>query len=221
MNFLNLDARVFIYIGMFGSGKTELAINTAVELKKKSEHVALLDIDVISPYFRSRDQKDPLEKKGIKVVSPPGALSHADLPIITAQVGGYISNKEYLTVADVGGNEDGATVLGSLKPFLDPVRKKTFFVVNALRPFSTTFDEVVRNVKKISQSGRIKIDYLVNNTNVASETSTKDVERGEEIIAKASEYLEIPVAFSVVEDGLDFSGKFQVFKLKRYLKNPW
>ncbi len=221
MNFLSLDARVFLYVGMFGSGKTELAINTAVELKKKSKHVALLDIDVISPYFRSRDQKNPLEEKGIKVISPPGALIHADLPIITAQVGGYISNEEYLTVADVGGNEDGATVLGSLKPFLDPVRKKTFFVVNTLRPFSTTFDEVVRNVERISQSGRINIDYLVNNTNIASETSKEDVERGEEIITKVSEYLEIPVAFSVVENGVNFSGKFQVFKLKRYLKNPW
>jgi len=221
VNFLNLDARVFVYLGMFGSGKTELAINTAVELKKELEHVALLDIDIISPYFRSRDQKSFLEEKGIKVVCPPGALIHADLPIITAQVSGYISNDKYFTVADVGGNEDGVAVLGSLKPFLDPARKKTFFVLNTLRPFSTTFNEIVRNVKKVSQSGRIKIDYLVNNTNISSETSVKDIERGEEIIAKASEYLEIPVAFSAVKDGINFSGRFQVFKIKRYLRNPW
>ncbi len=221
MNFKDFQARVFVYVGMFGSGKTELAINTAVELKKEEKNVALLDIDVISPYFRSRDKKEPLEKLGIKVISPPGALSHADLPIITAQVGGYISNENFFTVADVGGNEDGATVLGSLKPFLDKVNKKVFFVINTLRPFSSTFEEIVKNVKKISTVSRTRIDYLVNNTNIAQETSLEDVKRGEELIKKVSEYLEIPVAFSVVREGMDFQGDFPVLKLKRYLKTLW
>ncbi|WP_036225256.1 cobalamin biosynthesis protein CobQ [Mesoaciditoga lauensis] len=221
MNFEMFDARVFVYVGMFGSGKTEIAINTAVELKSKKENVALLDIDVISPYFRSRDKKEPLEKMGIKVISPPGALSHADLPIITAQVGGYISNEKFFTVADVGGNEDGATVLGSLKPFLDKANKKVFFVVNTLRPFSTTFDEIVRNIKKISAVSRTKIDYLVNNTNIAQETTEENVKRGEELIKKVSEYLEIPVAFSVINEDMNFTGDFPVFKLKRYLTDLW
>ena len=221
MNFKEFNARVFVYVGMFGSGKTELAINTAVELKKEEKNVALLDIDVISPYFRSRDKKDPLEEMGIKVVSPPGALSHADLPIITAQVGGYISNESFFTVADVGGNEDGATVLGSLKPFLDRVNKKVFFVVNTLRPFSTTFDEIVRNIKKISAVSRTKIDYLINNTNIAQETTEENVKSGEELIKKVSEYLEIPVAFTVVSEEMDFQGEFPVLKLKRYLAEQW
>ncbi|WP_456399868.1 nucleotide-binding protein [Mesoaciditoga sp.] len=221
MNFKEFNARVFVYVGMFGSGKTELAINTAVELKKEEKNVALLDIDVISPYFRSRDKKDPLEEMGIKVVSPPGVLSHADLPIITAQVGGYISNESFFTVADVGGNEDGATVLGSLKPFLDRVNKKVFFVVNTLRPFSTTFDEIVRNIKKISAVSRTKIDYLINNTNIAQETTEENVKSGEELIKKVSEYLEIPVAFTVVSEEMDFQGEFPVLKLKRYLAEQW
>ncbi len=221
MNFKEFNARVFVYVGMFGSGKTELAINTAVELKKEEKNVALLDIDVISPYFRSRDKKDPLEEMGIKVISPPGALSHADLPIITAQVGGYISNESFFTIADVGGNEDGATVLGSLKPFLDRVNKKVFFVVNTLRPFSTTFDEIVRNVKKISAVSRTKIDYLINNTNIAQETTEENVKNGEELIKKVSEYLEIPVAFTVVNEEMDFQGEFPILKLKRYLAEQW
>jgi hypothetical protein len=221
MNFKVFGARVFVYVGMFGSGKTEIAINTAVELKKEEENVALLDIDVISPYFRSRDKKDPLEEMGIKVISPPGALSHADLPIITAQVGGYISNEKFFTIADVGGNEDGATVLGSLKPFLDQANKKVFFVINTLRPFSTSFEEIVRNVKKISAVSRMKVDYLVNNTNIAQETTFDDVKKGEELVKKVSEHLGIPVAFSAIREDMNFQGEFPVLKLKRYLKEQW
>ncbi len=221
MNFDSFGARVFIYVGMFGSGKTELAVNTAVELKKEKEKVALLDVDVISPYFRSRDKRQAMEEMGITLVSPPGALSHADLPIITAQVGGYISNKSFFTVADIGGNEDGAVVLGSLKPFLDKSEKRVFFVVNTLRPFSRTFDEIVRNVNKISTVARTKIDYLINNTNIADETTPEMIREGEEMIKEVSEYLEIPVAFTAVGEEIEFKGIYPVFKLKRYFTNPW
>lgn len=221
MNFLDFKTQTFVYVGMFGSGKTELAINTAINLRKQVSRVALVDIDVISPYFRSRDEQRVLETKKIKLIAPQGALSHADLPIVTVQMGGYISNPDYFTVADVGGNEYGATVLGSLKSFLDSSNKSVFFVINTLRPFSTTLDEIVSNVQRISKSGKIKIDYLVCNTNIGSETNGDDIQRGEEIVGKVSEYLEIPVAFTAVKDGIEYSGKFPVFKLKRYLNNPW
>jgi hypothetical protein len=156
------------------------------------------------------------------VITPPGALMHADLPIVTAQVGGYISNEAFLTVADVGGNEDGATVLGSLKPILDGVKKKTFFVVNTLRPFSSSADEVVSNVRSISERARTKIDYLVNNTNIGAETSIEDVVRGENILKEASEILDIPIAFTSIDGNVQgFEGKYPVFKIKRYMKNPW
>ncbi len=221
MNFDTFNARVFLYVGMFGSGKSELSVNTAVELRKRKEKVALLDIDVISPYFRSRDKRELMENMGITLISPPGALSHADLPMVTAQVGGYISNEAFFTVADVGGNEDGATVLGSLKPFLDKSRKSVFFVVNVLRPFSRTFDEIVRNVERISTVSRTKIDYLVNNTNIANETTTEMIQKGEEMLKKVSEYLEIPVAFTAIEENIEFNGIYPVFKMKRYFKNLW
>ena len=221
MNFLNFETRLFVYMGMFGSGKTELAINTAIELRKHSSRVALVDIDVISPYFRSRDERDFLKAKGIEVIAPPGVLSHADLPIITAQMGGYISNSNYFTVADVGGNEDGATVLGSVKQFLDSTNKTVFFVVNTLRPFSTTIDEIAKNVQKLSEMGKVKVDYLVCNTNIGVETSNEDIRKGEEIVGKVSEYLEIPVAFTAVKNEMNYSGKFPIFRLKRYLVNLW
>jgi hypothetical protein len=104
---------------MFGSGKTELAINAALKVKEKYEKVSLADIDTISPYFRSRDVKEQLQEKGIEVITPSEGLMRADLPIIVPQVGGYIQNQAFKNILDAGGNDDGATVLGSLNNFIE------------------------------------------------------------------------------------------------------
>jgi|UniRef100_A0A7V3REH3 hypothetical protein len=206
---------------MFGSGKTEISLNTALNLKRDVEHVALIDIDVISPYFRSRDEKSYLEKTGIKMVTAPDAYIHADLPIIAAEVGGYLSNEEYFTVADVGGNEDGAIVLGSLKNFLDKSKKSVFFVINVFRPFSSNEDEIISNILRISQSARVKIDYLINNSNIGSETGAEEIENGEEIVKAVSIRTGIPVAFTAISNDIDYSGTFPVFKMVKFMKNPW
>lgn len=206
---------------MFGSGKTELSLNTAMVLKQCSNNVALADIDIISPYFRSRDEKNYLEKLGIKMVTVPNMYMHADLPIVPAEVGGYVSNPKFLTVVDVGGNEDGAIVLGSLRNFIENVEKTVFFVVNVFRPFSATEAEITSNIEKISQVAKVKVDYLVNNSNVGPETGVGEIEMGENIISNVSQKLEIPVAFTSILSDMDYHGKFPVFKIKRFMKNPW
>ncbi len=206
---------------MFGSGKTELSLNTAILLKQKQTHVALADIDIISPYFRSRDEKSFLEEMEIKMVTVPEKYMHADLPIIPPEVGGYILNPNFVTVVDVGGNEDGAIVLGSLKDFIDKVRKSVFFVVNIFRPFSGTKEEIISNIDRISQSGKIKIDYLVNNSNVGSETKFNDIKMGEEILTEVSKEIGIPLAFTSVDQDIDYEGDLPVFRIKRFMKTIW
>ncbi|MGC8705092.1 MAG: cobalamin biosynthesis protein CobQ [Athalassotoga sp.] len=206
---------------MFGSGKTELSINTAITLRKSSSKVALIDIDIISPYFRSRDEKLFLENMNIKVITAPERYMHADLPIIPPEVGGYISNKEFLTVIDAGGNEDGAIVLGSLNHFLENVDKKILFVINVFRPFSSTEEEIVRNIDKISRAARSKIDYLVNNSNIGPETTTDDIKTGEEIVLKVSKMTGIPAVFTSIDENIDYKGKLPIFRMKRFMKNSW
>ncbi|MGC8545619.1 cobalamin biosynthesis protein CobQ [Athalassotoga sp.] len=217
----NGKTKLYLYVGMFGSGKTELSLNTAIFLREKQTHVAIADIDIISPYFRSRDEKSFLEEMQIKMVTVPERYMHADLPIIPPEVGGYISNPDFLTVVDVGGNEDGAIVLGSLKNFIDKVEKSTFFVVNIFRPFSSTKSEIISNIDRISRTGKIKIDYLVNNSNVGSETKFDDIKMGEEILTEVSKETSIPLAFTSVDQDMDYEGNLAVFKIKRFMKNPW
>jgi len=205
------------FIGPFGSGKTEIALNFAIKEVKKGKKVALADLDFVSPYFRSRDEEKLLNEYGIVPVFSKGHLKYADTPIIPPAVFGYLQNPEYTTVLDIGGEEDGVAVVGYMK---DRVTNTYFyFVVNTRRPFTQTPEEIVDYVTRVSKRGRIKVDFLVNNTNLQEETTPEIIEEGEKILEKASEILKIPVAFTVVPEFLgEFEGKFPIFTLKRYLK---
>jgi len=207
----------YVFIGLFGSGKTEVAINYSIFLRKQHDKVAIADVDIISPYFRTRDVVDLLEKKGIKVITPPGALKYADLPIVSGAVAGFLQNKEYKTVLDVGGEENGVVVVGYLKPYLEDA--EISLVVNTRRPFTSTVDGIIKTYEQLSKIAKIKIDYLVSNTNLSLETTKEIILEGEEIVSKASEILDVPVKFTVVEDVIsEVETKYTKFKIERFMK---
>ncbi|MBB6062356.1 hypothetical protein HNP65_000794 [Thermosipho japonicus] len=210
-------AKNFVFVGLFGSGKTEVAINYALKLKNEYENVAIADVDIISPYFRTRDAIDELEAEGIKVVTPPGALKHADLPIVTGAVAGYLNNPQYKTVLDVGGEENGIVVVGYLKPHLKDT--EIYMVVNTRRPFTSTVEGIVKTYEQLTKVTKIKIDYLINNSNLSSETTKEVILEGERILKEASQVLEVPVKYTVIPDFLeDFETEFPKFRLKRFMK---
>ncbi len=214
-----MSKKNFAFVGLFGSGKSELAINYALHLREQNENVALVDADIISPYFRSRDLSDILERNGVKAIYPAGALKTSDLPVITGASMGYLSNPNFRTVLDVGGEESGVIVLGYLKPYLTDT--EISLVVNIQRPFTSTVDGIIKTYHQLSAVARLKFDYLINNANLSYETNIDIVRKGEEILQKVSEILEIPVKYTVVPDFLNLNGtelKYPVFKIKRYLK---
>ncbi|MCX7653212.1 MAG: cobalamin biosynthesis protein CobQ [Fervidobacterium sp.] len=210
-------AKNYAFIGLFGSGKTEVAINWALKLRNDYDKVAIIDGDIISPYFRTRDVAQILENMGLVTVYPKGALKNADLPIITGGAIGYLSNKEYKTVIDVGGEENGIVVLGYLKPYLGDI--EISMVVNIARPFSSTVDSIIRAYDQLRKVARIKVDYLINNANLSYETTADLIRRGEEILGQVSEQIEIPVKFTVVPEFISEDNfKYPVFKIKRFIK---
>uniref|UniRef100_A0A7C5Y8N0 Cobalamin biosynthesis protein CobQ n=1 Tax=Fervidobacterium nodosum TaxID=2424 RepID=A0A7C5Y8N0_9BACT len=210
-------AKNYAFIGLFGSGKTEIAINWALKLKEEHDKVAIIDGDIISPYFRTRDVAELLESKGLVTVYPKGALRNADLPIITGGAIGYLSNKEYKTVMDVGGEENGVVVLGYLKPYLGDA--EISMVVNIARPFSSTVEAIIRAYEQLRRVARIKVDYLINNANLSYETSVELIRKGEEILSQVSEQIEVPVKFTVVPEFItEDNFRYPVFKIKRFMK---
>lgn len=210
-------AKNYVFVGLYGSGKTELAINYAIRLKKESQKVAIADVDIVSPYFRIRDFQQILHSHGIVVITAPEKLMNADLPIVTASVAGYLDNPEYRVVLDVGGDERGIVVLGYLKEHL--VDTDVYLVVNTKRPFGQRVEQIVQIAKALENRSGVKIDFLVNNTNLGSQTSPEIINEGEVILQQVSEILEKPVAFTVVADSIDYDGKFNVVHIERFVKS--
>ncbi|MGE0032919.1 MAG: cobalamin biosynthesis protein CobQ [Pseudothermotoga sp.] len=204
-----------LYLGLYGSGKTEISINFAMKNRGDGTQVAIADVDVTASYFRVREFKHMLEQNGIRVLAPAEAFMKADLPLIDASVIGYLQNPDYLVVLDVGGDEKGSIVLGSLKEYLSDA--DVYFVVNVRRPFCETAEKICGHIERIQRAASIKVKYLVNNSNLASQTTVDVVKEGEEIVKEVSKMMSIPVAFNVVAEPLEYKGEFETFRIKRYL----
>lgn len=74
--------KIWMVTGHYGSGKTEFSVNFAVALKKEGRKVAVVDLDIVNPYFRSREQKKTLEDMGIRVASS-NVADGIDLPALS------------------------------------------------------------------------------------------------------------------------------------------
>jgi len=214
---------IHIFMGPFGSGKTEIAINYAIRLRNESRVVHLVDLDLITPYFRSRDAVRVLKKMGINVLIPPEEIMYADLPLFPRQLGTVFKEDSADVVVDLGGDDDGARILRSLNDRLRGVAKNVYFVINTRRPFYQTPGEIAEYVKNLSNRADVIVDFLVNNTNLGPYTNDHVVHEGEKVMAKASEILGIPIIWTVLWKGLtkQIKTNFPVFYIERFMRLPW
>ena len=127
-----------VIVGNYGSGKTEVSINLAVTSKRKGLHVRVADLDLVNPYFRTREARKALEAFDIDVVLPPQEYLQADLPILSPSIAGMIRQPDGLALLDVGGDDAGAMVLAALADAFSGVQVDMLQVVNPLRPQTAT-----------------------------------------------------------------------------------
>ena len=219
------DKRITLFTGNFGSGKTEISLNYALHLREKNNKVAVVDLDVINPYFRSRAKSELMEEYDIEVIYPK-ELKHADLPIITADIKKLLQNENYYGVIDVGGDEDGATVLGSIADSVKETAYELNLVVNTKRPFTNNVEGIIKMKDKIEDASKISVDNLICNINLGEESSIEAVKEGYPIIKKAAEKLDLPIKFIAIKKDLTgaldkLNYEEEIFPIERLLKNPW
>jgi hypothetical protein len=174
----SFQSPVLVFAGHFGSGKTEIAVNFALELAAvRGNQVNLVDLDLVKAYFRCRLARDAVVPRGIRLVAPEGELSQADLPILLPEVAGLIRRRDERTVIDVGGDDSGARVLGSLAGAFPP-DYELLLVVNQRRPSSEDADATLAMMAEIEEAARLKVTGLVSNTHLMAETTPAIVREG-------------------------------------------
>lgn len=199
---------LIILSGRFGSGKTETAINLALSLArglgtkgaKTSCPVILIDLDIVTPYFRSRETTDRIRAFGVEVIAPSVIGQHLDTPAITPQILGAIQQPDRQVVLDVGGDNQGARALGQFSQAIQQRGYTMHFVVNPFRPFTDTLEGLADSIVEIQASSRLVVTGLVSNPNLIGETSLEAILNGHAKLEGFAQALGLPIDFVCIED---------------------
>ena len=158
--------RIVIFTGHFGSGKTEVAVNYALQAAGKGKKTAIIDLDIVNPFFRTADARNTLEAEGIKVITPIYANTNVDVPSLPAEISGMFEDRSYNVIIDVGGDDLGARAVSRYRDQIVREDYIHYFVVNTRRPMTRTKEEIVKMILEIQSSANLKVDKLVNNANI-------------------------------------------------------
>lgn len=168
--------RITLLCGHYGSGKTNVAINMAFLLKKCYNNVAIADLDIVNPYFRTKDSREELEQNGIKLICSEYAGTNVDIPALPAEMYSLTDNKDIKAIIDVGGDDRGALALGRISPaILAENDYECLLVINKFRPLTPDAESTIEVMKEIEIAGKIKFTGIVNNSNLGEETTKEDV----------------------------------------------
>ncbi|MCF8114367.1 MAG: cobalamin biosynthesis protein CbiA [Desulfotignum sp.] len=193
---------IVVVVGNYGSGKTETAINLAVACRKTGMGVNIADLDLVNPYFRTREARIPLEALGIQVILPDRQYMFADLPILAPAVADIIRQPSDLTILDAGGDDVGVTVLGALASVLKDKPVRMLQVINAFRPFTNDVAGCIKIKQEIEASAKLNVTGLVSNANLMDETSASHIHQGYDLVKSVADHAQVPLEFITAPPGI-------------------
>lgn len=193
-------ARITLFAGHYGSGKTNIALNYARSLRRMGAAVALADLDIVNPYFRTKDSAAELQAEGIELVVSDFANSNVDFPALPKEIYALVADQATKVVMDIGGDDRGALALGRWAPdIVADGDYEMLGVINASRPLTRTVGDTVEVLREIEVAGGIKFTGLVNNTNVGAETTVDTVLESVAYARETAAAMGIPLRFTCAE----------------------
>ena len=186
--------RVTLFAGHYGSGKTNIAVNYALLLAKEGKNVVIADLDIVNPYFRTKDSAAVLEAAGVKLISPQFANSNVDLPALPAEAYRLVEDKGIYGIMDIGGDDRGAYALGRYVPAIKAEGNyRMVFVANCYRPLTRTPEEALEVMKEIETACGLAFTDIVNNANLGPETTPETVLSAMDYMEKLSKLSGLPI----------------------------
>lgn len=218
------DKRFIVITGNYGSGKTELSLNLALHYAE-TEKTTLVDLDIVNPYFRTGEKADMLRDAGVRVLMPTFAMTTVDIPALPAEIQSVFEVPSDRVLFDVGGDDTGAAALGRYYPSFMKERQNTIvaLVINCMRPLTMEEEDITDMARRIENRGRLRIDLLINNTNLADETTPEMIEKGEKTVLRCAEILGVPTVVTAGKPEILRLCRLQtpIMEMQRYMKPDW
>jgi len=218
------NKRLTAICGAFGTGKTEVSVNIALKLSaEQKKKVILVDLDIVNLYFRSRDKRNALAAKGIKVISGAKGLENADLPALAPEILEAFDRKDSLVIFDLGGSDYGGTVLSRFNEHFKSEDFNLWLVVNPFRPFNEKNDDTIAMAEQISMRARISVTGIIANPHLMNQTTETEIEGGLSQIRRIKKY---PLKFLTIMENYykpEMEKKFKVpiMVLSKNMIQPW
>ena len=191
--------RVTLFAGHYGSGKTNIAVNYAFYLKNLGKDVVIADLDIVNPYFRTRDSIDELNEAGIRLISSAFASSNVDLPALPQDVYSIFDKQGESAVMDIGGDDRGAYALGRYADYIKNENDyEMLFVFNKYRPLTPTAEDALEIMREIEAACKVNFTAIVNNSNLGEITTADDVLNSVDETEKLSRISRLPVKMTTV-----------------------
>ena len=186
--------RLTLFAGHYGSGKTNIAVNYALHLARGGKKVCIADLDIVNPYFRTKDSAKELEQAGVELISPQYANTNVDLPALPAESYRLVQDKSIYGIMDIGGDDRGAYALGRYTPFIKEENDyRMAFVANCYRPLTRTPKEALEIMREIEAACSLPFTCLINNSNLGTETTPETVLASQEFMAELSAISGLPI----------------------------
>ena len=198
-----MKKRVTLFCGHYGSGKTNVALNYALQLKQDGGDVTVADLDIVNPYFRTKDSRQDLEEAGIRLICSEYANTNVDIPALPSDLYSITDDKSHHVVIDVGGDDRGALALGRIAPaILEENSYEMLLVINRFRPLTPDAPSTVEVMREIEQAGGIRFTGLVNNSNLGEATDEDTILSSVAYAQEVSDLTGLPVVMTTVRQSL-------------------
>lgn len=214
-----------IFAGGFGSGKSEVAINFAIDRASTSQKVVLADLDLVNPFFASRDAREKLISKNIRLLAPSGELAFGDVPNLPTEIIALMKQDNDMLI-DLAGDEVGSLVIGYLSKLVKERGNYQFYlVINPYRPFAGELESIKELKQLLEKVGLIKFTGIISNPNMVEETNLELVLRGHQRVVEFAAGLALPVKYLTVEESiyncLPYEYRNIAKKITLYLRPSW